>query len=75
LTDDASYVSTSSSAETVWLVGFFHAPKTATYTFTLNTNGDAALFLSTNDDPANKALVASSVSNQSTSISLTNQNK
>ncbi|CAF3637436.1 unnamed protein product [Rotaria sp. Silwood1] len=71
-TDDALFVSNVSSTETVWLIGFIRVLKTATFTFILDTNGEAALFLSTDDSPANKALIASATSNQSTSISLNN---
>jgi len=41
----------------------------------LNTNGAAALFLSTDDNPANKALIASATNNQSAAISLINNTK
>ncbi|CAM4931088.1 unnamed protein product, partial [Rotaria socialis] len=71
-TDDALYVSNSSSAETVWLIGFVRVPKTATFTFILDTNGAAALFLSTNDDPTNKVLIASATNNHSPDILLNN---
>ncbi len=74
-TDDALYVSTTSSAQTVWLVGFIRVPKTATFTFTVNTNGAAALFLSSDANPANKALVTDATNNQSTSILLNNNTK
>lgn len=57
-TDDASYVSQSPSNATVWFIGFVRVPKTATFTFILNTNGYAALFLSTNDSPTNKIKIA-----------------
>ncbi|CAF3592631.1 unnamed protein product [Rotaria sordida] len=71
-TDDALFVSSSSSAETVWLIGFIRLPKTATYTFILDTNGNAALFLSTDDSPTNKVNIATATSTQSTPISLNN---
>jgi len=41
----------------------------------LNTNGAAALFLSTDDNPSNKALIADANNNQSASISLINNTK
>jgi hypothetical protein len=68
-------VSNTSTVETVWLVGFVHPMKTATYTFTLDTNGAAALFLSTDDDPANKVRIADASSTQSTAIVLQNHTK
>ncbi|CAF2963963.1 unnamed protein product [Rotaria sp. Silwood2] len=71
-TDDAFFVSNLSSPETVWLIGFIRLPKTATFTFILDTNGDAALFLSTDDNSTNKVLIASATSNQSTPMSLNN---
>ncbi len=75
-TDDASYVSTTYSDETVWLIGFVRVVKTATFTFTLLTNGNGALFLSTDDSPANKVLIADATANiQSNPISLQNDTK
>ena len=74
-TDDALFISNSSSAETIWLIGFVRVPKAATLTFSLDTNGNGALFLSTNDSPANKVLIASATNNQSSPISLTNNTK
>jgi hypothetical protein len=75
-TDDASYVSTIYSDETVWLIGFVRVVKTATFTFSLETNGNGALFLSTDDTPANKVLIADAVSNtQSSPIVLQNNTK
>ncbi|CAF0819146.1 unnamed protein product [Rotaria sp. Silwood1] len=71
-TDDALFVSNVSSAETVWLIGFVRVLKTATFTFILDSNGAAALFLSTDDSPTNKVLIASATSNQSPPISLNN---
>jgi hypothetical protein len=41
----------------------------------LDTNGAAALYLSTDDNPANKALIASATSTQSTPVSLVNNTK
>lgn len=74
-TDDAFYVSNSSSAETVWLIGFVRVAKAGTYTFSLDTNGAAAIFLSTNDNPANKVLVADASSNQTNPVVLQNNTK
>jgi len=75
-TDDATYVSTTSSDETVWLIGFVRVQKTATFTFILQTNGNGALFLSTDDSPANKVLIATTApNNQSNPIVLQNNTK
>ncbi|CAF1377186.1 unnamed protein product, partial [Adineta steineri] len=71
--DDASYVSNSSSDETVWIIGFVRISKTAIFTFSLQTNGNGALFLSTDDDPSNKILIVDPPSyNQSGDIVLQN---
>lgn len=74
-TDDALYVSNSSTAETVWLIGFVRVAKAGTYTFSLDTNGAAALFLSTDDNPANKVRVAEASSNQTNPVILQNGTK
>ncbi|CAF3091006.1 unnamed protein product [Rotaria socialis] len=63
--DDAMYVSQSSSDEAVWLIGFLRIPKAANFTFTLQTNGNGALFLSSNDSPANVVKIADVTNNQS----------
>lgn len=74
--DDASYVSTSSINETVWMIGFVRVPTTATFTFIVQTNGYAALFLSTDDSPNNKIKIADASSGyQSNSIVLNNNTK
>ncbi|CAF4171105.1 unnamed protein product [Rotaria magnacalcarata] len=63
--DDAMYVSQSSSDETVWLIGFLRIPQAANFTFILRTNGNGALFLSSNDSPANVIKIADVTNNQS----------
>ncbi|CAF3925163.1 unnamed protein product [Rotaria sp. Silwood2] len=71
--DDALYVSTSSTNETVWIIGFIRVPTTATFSFILKTNGYGALFLSTNDSPINKTKIADATSGyQSSPIVLQN---
>ncbi|CAF1300760.1 unnamed protein product, partial [Adineta ricciae] len=71
--DDASYTSTNSSDETVWIEGFIRPSKTATFTFSLSTNGNAVLFLSTDASPSNKVLIVNLPStNQSSDIILQN---
>jgi len=73
-TDDASYTSQTSTNETVWMIGFLRVPITGTFTFTVKTNGYAALFLSTNDDPTSKTKIAdASTSYQSNAIVLQNE--
>jgi hypothetical protein len=58
------------------LIGFVRVQKTATFTFILQTNGNGALFLSTNDSPANKVLIAAAApNNQSNPILLQNNTK
>ncbi|CAF0745209.1 unnamed protein product [Adineta steineri] len=71
-TDDALYVSSSLSAETAWLIGFVRVLKTANFTFILDTNGAGALYVSSDDNPTNKLLIASATSNQSATILLNN---
>ncbi|CAF5195723.1 unnamed protein product, partial [Rotaria magnacalcarata] len=63
--DDAMYVSQSSSDETVWLIGFLRISQAANFTFILQTNGNGALFLSSNDSPANVIKIADVTHNQS----------
>jgi hypothetical protein len=41
----------------------------------LDTNGAAALYLSTNDNPANKVLIASATNSQSSATVLNNNTK
>jgi hypothetical protein len=74
-TDDALYVSNTSTVETVWLIGFLRIPTASTFTFTLNTNGAGALWLSTDDNPANKVKIADATTSQSAAISLQNNTK
>lgn len=69
------YVSITAVAETVWLIGFIRVPKTANFTFTLDTNGAAALFISTNDNPANKVKVYDTKTSQSTTTALQNDTR
>jgi len=57
------------------LVGFVRVKKTAHYTFNLITNGVGALFFSTDDSPANKQLIATATSNQTTGVLLNNNTK
>lgn len=57
--DQASYTDTKSVDVTIWLIGFFNPKKDSTYEFTLNTNSDAQVYLSTDSTSANKSLVSS----------------
>ena len=75
-TDDASYVSQSSSNETVWLIGFMRVPTTATFSFILKINGYGALFLSSDENPINKIKIADTTTRYQTSpIILQNNTK
>jgi predicted RNA-binding protein with PUA-like domain len=64
-TDDAVYVSQSTSDETAWLIGFVRVPQAANFTFILQTNGNGALFLSSNASPANIVKIADVTNTQS----------
>ncbi len=44
---------------TVWLRGYLEPGKSSRYEFSLNTNGDSILFLSTDSNSSNKVIVAS----------------
>ena len=68
--DDALYISKTSTAETIWLIGFFRPVKSATYTFILDTNGAAALFLSLDENPTNKIRIATANQTQSEQLPL-----
>jgi len=58
-TQAASYTSTTSGAQTVWLKGFLAPRKTSTYSLSLITNGVGELYLSTDSTAANKVKIAS----------------
>ncbi len=74
-TDDALYTSTSSLSEIVWLIGFIRVPKSANFTFILDTNGAGALFLSTDDNPTNKIKISDAINIQSNTITLQQNTK
>jgi hypothetical protein len=59
------YVSQSTSAETVWLIGFVRVPQAANFTFILQTTGNGALFLSSDDSPVNIVKIADVTNYQS----------
>jgi len=44
---------------TIWLRGFLEPGKSSRYEFTLNTNGDAILYLSTDSTSSNKIIISS----------------
>ncbi|CAF4657274.1 unnamed protein product [Rotaria sp. Silwood1] len=71
-TGEASFSSVFSSATTVWLVGFIRAPMTAAFNFRLESNSQAALYLSTDEDPANAVRIASNTATDSQRIVLQN---
>jgi hypothetical protein len=52
--DIASYQYPNSTDVTVWLTGFLAPSSTSEYLFSLTTNGNAKLFLSTDGTSANK---------------------
>lgn len=52
-----------SSGSTMWLKGYLYPRKNSSYEFTLVTNGVAKLFISSDESPANKQLVADSNNN------------
>lgn len=54
--DQFSYPS--GSHKTVWLVGYLIPGKSSQYQFSLSSNGDAKLYLSSDANPNNKSLVA-----------------
>lgn len=60
------------SATTVWLRGFVRPPIPSAYYFRLETNVDAVLYLSTDEDPANQVSIASSTAPNSNRIVLQN---
>ncbi|CAF3294041.1 unnamed protein product [Rotaria sp. Silwood2] len=71
-TGEASFSSVFSSATTVWLIGFIRAPMTAAFNFRLESNSQAALYLSIDEDPANAVRIASNTVTDSQRIVLQN---
>ena len=54
--DAASYQDNNIVDVTVWLKGFLIIAKTSDYLFSLKTNGDAKLYLSTDATKANRVI-------------------
>lgn len=68
--NQASYADTQTTDVTVWLKGFFNPKKSSKYEFSLVTNGQAILYVSTDARSANKAQVASTPSQLKGTVSL-----
>lgn len=73
--NEVMYTSTLTGPETVWFIGYIRVPKSANFTFSIDTNGNAALFLSANDDPASKTMIVNSSNSVSAPIALQNDTK
>jgi len=71
----ASYTSSTSGAQTVWLKGFLAPGKTSSYKLSLVTNGVAELYLSTDATSANKAKIASTSDSLSSIVQLNANSK
>ncbi|CAF4003686.1 unnamed protein product, partial [Rotaria magnacalcarata] len=69
---EASFSANFPQATTVWFRGFIRPPMPSAYYFQLETNADAILYLSTDEDPANKVRVASTAAPSSSRIVLQN---
>lgn len=54
VTNRAAFISSQTGPVTVWLKGFLSPQKDSNYDFTLKTNGQAILYLSTDSTSANK---------------------
>lgn len=72
---EASFSSQSVSNNTVWLIGYLRSPINATYTFRLDSNANSSLFLSSDENPANKIQIANSTLPQSNGIFLQKNTK
>lgn len=64
--DSAFYNDTNTIDVTIWLIGYFNPKKNSAYQFSLDTTGDAHLYLSIDSTSPNKALIASNVNMVST---------
>ncbi|UJR08495.1 hypothetical protein I4U23_012761 [Adineta vaga] len=69
---EASFISNNVASTTIWLIGYLRPPKTATFTFLLDTNVNSVLYLSTDDKPENRILIANNNSPRSKEILLQN---
>lgn len=66
----ASFAFNFGSTSTVWLIGFLRPPVTTSYVFGLETNADAILYLSSDENPDNKVRIASNHETESNTIVL-----
>ncbi|CAF3595884.1 unnamed protein product [Rotaria sordida] len=71
-TGEASFSSNFPSGATVWFIGFLRTPMTAAFNFRLETNSQAILYLSSDEDPTNKAQIATNSAPNSNRIVLQN---
>lgn len=72
---DASYRSTNTGRGTVWIIGCIRPTLTATYKFQLTTITNTLLYLSSDENPMNKKLIANYTSLTSKEIRLEKDTK
>lgn len=73
--EEAAFSSHYYTSTTVWIIGYLRSSRSVVYTFQLDTNVDSVLFLSTDENPDNKVLIASRYSPQSIPIFLESDTK
>ena len=73
--NDASHSSTSTARGTVWIIGYIRPTLTATYKFQLTTRTNTLFYLSSDDNPLNKKLIANYTSLTSQEIRLEKDKK
>ena len=71
----ASFAFNFGSPSTVWLIGFLRVPVTTSYVFVLQTNADAILYLSSDENPNNKVIIASNYGTESSTTVLQSDTK
>ncbi len=54
ITNQLAYIGSKSVDETIWLIGFIYPKTTSLYEFSIVTNGNAVLYISTDASSANK---------------------
>jgi hypothetical protein len=57
--DSASYAQNGTGPQTIWMKGFFTPARSSRYSFNVQTNGQAVLYLSTDAKFANKVKCSS----------------
>ena len=72
---EASLTASFSSATTVWFIGFLRTPIMAAFNFQLDTNSPTIMYLSSDENPANKVKIASNTAPNSNRIVLQNNTK